>query len=180
VQSSYESNSDDSSLGNGNTTAILEHLKNHRFARFSCHREPETAKPLGACFKLYQGTCLTLLGIVWSRLQVPNVEFVFLSTGHTAELTGKSPADEEHHLTGPIQYCGFRSAIGTNRTMWATADVDGLYPAGNLYSSVFPDRWGGVSYCEGTTVSLWDAVKSLQRKKNMNIERWVNFVHYGI
>ena len=25
----YQSNSDDSSLGNGNTTAVLEHLKDH-------------------------------------------------------------------------------------------------------------------------------------------------------
>ena len=42
---------------------------------------------------------------------------------------GKSPVDEELHLTGAIQYCGFRRAVGT---IWAIADVYGPDLAGNF------------------------------------------------
>ncbi|KAI0300955.1 hypothetical protein BC826DRAFT_966599 [Russula brevipes] len=51
-----------------------------------------------------------------------NAEFAFLSACHTAEMADGSIADEALHLAAAVQYCGFRSVVGT---MWATADVDG-------------------------------------------------------
>jgi CHAT domain-containing protein len=63
---------------------------------------------------------LTLLEIVQSRL--PDAEFAFLSCCHAAEITAESVSDEALHLTAAMQYCGFRSVVGT---MWEMADTDG-------------------------------------------------------
>jgi len=155
-------------------TAMMEHLRGHQFAHVSCHGELEIGKPFNASFKLYGGSRLTLLDIVRSRLL--DAEVAFLAACHTAELTEESIVDEGLHLTGAVQYCGFRSVVGT---MWAMADIDGPDLAGSFYRTVFADRWEGVPYYERTAEALRDAVTSLRRKRNMRLERWVNFVHYG-
>lgn len=82
-----------------------------------------------------------VLDVVGSRL--PDAEFAFLAACHTAELTDDSPADEALHLTDAMQYCGFRSVVGT---MWAMADTDGRDLAGNFYKLVFSGRRTGVQY----------------------------------
>jgi len=109
-------------------------------------------------------------------ISTSDAEFAFLSACHTAEITEESIADEGLHLAAAVQYCGFRSVVGT---MWAMADLDGPDLAGHFYRSVFSDRWGGMPYYERTAEALRDAVKRLRRKKNMSLERWVNFVHHG-
>ncbi|KAH9957616.1 hypothetical protein BC827DRAFT_1224879 [Russula dissimulans] len=67
------------------------------------------------------------------------------------------------HLSAAVQYCGFRSVVGT---MWAMADIDGKFLAKEFYGS-------------RTAEALQDAVKELRRKKRASMERWVNLVHYG-
>ncbi|KAH9959332.1 CHAT domain-containing protein [Russula dissimulans] len=133
------------------STATLEHLRDHRFLHISSHGELETGKPFDASFKLNKGTRLTLLEIV--RSQLPTAEFAFLSACHTAEITEESIPDEGLHLAAAVQYCGFRSVVGT--------------------------RWEGIPYQERTAEALRDAVRRLRRKRGMTLERWVNFVHYG-
>jgi CHAT domain-containing protein len=155
-------------------TTALEHLGNHRFAHFSCHGKLEKGKPFEASFKLYKGARLTLLDFVRSQLRT--AEFAFLSACHTAELTEESIADEGLHLTAAVQYCRFRSVVGT---MWEMADIDGPGLAGNFYRSVFSDRRPELPYYERTAEALRDAVRNLRRKRNITLERWVNFVHYG-
>jgi CHAT domain-containing protein len=154
--------------------AALEHLRDHRFAHISCHGKLEKGKPFDAFFKLYEGTRLRLLDIV--RAQLPTAEFAFLSACHTAELTEESLADEGLHLAGAVQYCGFRSVVGT---MWAVADIDGPDLARSFYKSVFSDKWQGMPYYERTAEALRDSVRKLRKKRGMTLERWVNFVHYG-
>jgi CHAT domain-containing protein len=155
-------------------SATLEHLRDHRFAHISCHGMLETGKPFDASFKLYEGARLTLLDIL--RAQLPTAEFAFLSACHTAEITEESLADEGLHLTGAVQYCGFRSVVGT---MWAMADIDGPDLAGSFYKSVFSDKWQGMPYHERTAEALRDSVRKLRKRREMTLERWVNFVHYG-
>lgn len=53
-----------------------------------------------------------LLDIV--RRQLPSAEFAFLSACHTAELAEESLADEVLHLAAAMQFCGFRSVVGTS------------------------------------------------------------------
>ena len=105
-------------------------------------------------------------------------EIVFLLACHTAQLTDESIADEGLHLAAAMQYCGFRSVVGT---MWAVADTDGQFLAENLYKQVFSSRknWQGVPYYERTVKALRNAVRNLRRENGMTLERWVNFVHYG-
>jgi CHAT domain-containing protein len=93
-------------------------------------------------------------------------------------MTDESPSDEALHLAAAMQYCGFRSVVGT---MWEMADTDGRDLAGNFYRSLFTGRREGVDYYERTAEALRDAVVKLRRKKGigMSLERWVNYVHYG-
>jgi len=134
----------------------------------------EPGKPFESSFKLHKGKRLQLLDIIQS--QFPNAEFAFLSACHTAELTEESIADEVLHLAAAVQFCGFRSVVGT---MWAMADIDGRVLVRRFYHSVFSEEGQGVCYYERTAEALRDAVLSLRRKGGITMERWVNFVHYG-
>ena len=155
-------------------STVIEALRGSRFAHFACHGVLETGKPFEASFKLHADSRLTLLDIVRSRL--PDAEFAFLSCCHAAEITEDSVADEALHLTAAMQYCGFRSVVGT---MWAMADTDGRDLAKSFYGSLFSSRETNVPYYERSAHALRDATQKLRRKRGMKLERWVNFVHYG-
>ena len=155
-------------------SSVVDGLRGSRFAHFACHGELESGKPFEASFKLHGGERLTLLDIVQSRL--PDAEFAFLSCCHAAEITEKSLADEALHLTAAMQYCGFRSVVGT---MWEMADTDGRDLAKSFYDSLFSSQEAGVPYYERSSRALRDATVKLRRKRGISLERWVNFVHYG-
>jgi CHAT domain-containing protein len=156
-------------------TKVLARLRDHRFAHIICHGILEPRKPFEALFKLHNEKRLLLLDIV--RSQLPNAEFAFLSACHTAELTDESIADEVLHLAAAMQFCGFRSVVGT---MWAMADRDGRDLARSFYGSLFLDEAAqGTRYYDGTAEALRDAVVKLRRKAGITLERWVNYVHYG-
>ena len=154
---------------------VIEGLRGHRFAHFVCHGLLEAGKPFDASLELH-GDNLTLLNIVGSRL--PAAEFAFLSACHTAELTEGSAIDEGLHLAAAMQYCGFRSVVGT---MWAMADTDGEDLSKHFYKAIFVDNadQNGVPYHERSAWALQHTVKKLRKKRGMTLERWVNFVHYG-
>ncbi|KAH9170828.1 CHAT domain-containing protein [Lactarius sanguifluus] len=156
--------------------SALDGFQHHQFVHFACHGTLEARKPFDAGFELHGNERLTLLDIVRSR--VPAAEFAFLAACHTAELTDGSSADEGLHLAAAVQYCGFRSVVGT---MWAMANVDGPDLAKHFYKSVFLKREQGepVPYYQRSAGALRDAVKKLRRKRGITVERWVNFVHYG-
>ncbi|KAH9005615.1 CHAT domain-containing protein [Lactarius hatsudake] len=156
------------------SSSVVEGLRRSRFAHFACHGVLEVGKPFEASFELHGGSRLTLLDIVRSRL--PDAEFAFLSCCHTAEITEDSVADEALHLTAAMQYCGFRSVVGT---MWEMADTDGRDLAKNFYKSLFSGQETGVPYYERSAGALRDATQKLRRKRGISLERWVNFVHYG-
>jgi hypothetical protein len=155
-------------------TSVIEGLRGSQLAHFACHGMLEAGKPFGASFKLHGGSRLTLLEIVQSRL--PNAEFAFLSCCHAAEITAESVSDEALHLTAAMQYCGFRSIVGT---MWEMADTDGRDLAKNFYKSLFSRQDASVPYYERSAEALRDATQKLREKRGITLERWVNFVHYG-
>ena len=160
---------------NATNAAVVEGLKRHEFAHFACHGILEIGKPFDASFKLHGDDRLTLLDIVHSRL--PTAEFAFLSACHTAELTEESIDDEGLHLAAALQYCGFRSVVGT---MWAMADTDGRDVSRLFYRSMLSEAGEGeVPYHERSARALRDAVRELRDTKHVPLERWVNFVHYG-
>ena len=154
---------------------VIKGLREHRFAHFVCHGLLEAGKPFDASLELHNDN-LTLLAIV--RSQLPAAEFAFLSACHTAELTEGSAADEGLHLAAAIQYCGFRSVVGT---MWAMADTDGADLSKHFYKTLFSEKacQNEVSYHERSARALQSAVQRLRKKRGITLERWVNFVHYG-
>ena len=161
-------------------TSVLDGLRDHQFVHFVCHGTLEARKPFDAGFELHhpdpKRKRLTLLDIV--RSQLPAAEFAFLSACHTAELTDGSSADEVLHLAAAVQYCGFKSVVGT---MWAMANDDGPELAKHFYRSMFPRIEQGelVPYYKRSAGALRDAVRKLRKKRGITLERWVNFVHYG-
>ncbi|KAH8978015.1 CHAT domain-containing protein, partial [Lactarius akahatsu] len=155
-------------------SSVVEGLRGSRFAHFACHGVLETGKPFDASFKLHGGSRLTLLDIARSRL--PDAEFAFPSCCHAAEITQESIADEALHLTAAMQYCGFRSVVGT---MWEMADTDGRDLAKSFYKSLFSSQETREPYYERSAGALRDATQRLRRKRGITLERWVNFVHYG-
>ncbi|KAH9052213.1 CHAT domain-containing protein [Lactarius vividus] len=158
------------------STSIIDGFQHHRFVHFACHGTLEARKPFDAGFELHGNERLTLLEIIRSHL--PTAEFAFLSACHTAEATEGSVADEVLHLVAAVQFCGFRSVVGT---MWAMADMDGQDLAKYFYKLMFLKREKGeqVPYYKRSAGALRDAVKKLRRKRGVTLERWVNFVHYG-
>jgi CHAT domain-containing protein len=156
-------------------SAVLAGLRNHPFIHIVCHGTLEPGKPFEASFKLHRGKRLRLLDIV--RSQLPDAKFAFLSACHTAEMTDESIADEVLHLAAAMQFCGFRSVVGT---MWAMADIDGRDLAQYFYESLFSSGSPDIERLnERTAEALRDAVEKLRKKGGITLERWVNFVHYG-
>jgi tetratricopeptide (TPR) repeat protein len=155
-------------------STVLEGLRGSHLAHFACHGALEAGKPFEASFKLHGASRLTLLEIVQSRL--PDAEFAFLSCCHAAEITAESISDEALHLTAAMQYCGFRSVVGT---MWEMVDTDGRDLAKNFYKSLFSRKDSSVPYYERSAEALRDATQKLRGKRGITLERWVNFVHYG-
>ncbi|KAI9433835.1 CHAT domain-containing protein [Lactarius indigo] len=158
-------------------TAIIDGFQHHRFVHCrsaTVHWRP--ANPLMPDSSFMETERLTLLEIIRSHL--PMAEFAFLSACHTAEATEGCAKDEVLHLVAAVQFCGFRSVVGT---MWAMADLDGQDLAKHFYKSMFPKREKGepVAYYKRSAGALRDAVKKLRRKRGVTLERWVNFVHYG-
>ena len=154
-------------------STVIDGFHHHRFVHFACHCKLKAGKPFEAGFELYGGARLTLLEIV--RSHIPTAEFAFLSACHTAEVTEGSIMDEGLHLAAAVQYCGFRSVVGT---MWAMVDEDGRDLAENFYKALFSNS-RGIPYHERSAKALRFAVKKLRRKRSITLERWVNFVHYG-
>ncbi|KAI9451569.1 CHAT domain-containing protein [Lactarius psammicola] len=158
-------------------SAVINGFRHHQFVHFACHGTLEAGNPFEAGFELYGDERLTLLEIVRSHL--PTAEFAFLSACHTAEVTEGSIVDEVLHLAAAVQYCGFRSVVGT---MWAMVDEDGRDLAEHFYKALFSTtsrREQGIPYHERSAKALRFAVKKLRRKKRITLERWINFVHYG-
>ncbi|KAI9433869.1 hypothetical protein H4582DRAFT_2081560 [Lactarius indigo] len=137
--------------------AVVDGFRHHQFVHFACHGTLEAGKPFEAGFELYGDERLTLLEIV----------------------TEGSIVDEVLHLAAAVQYCGFKSVVGT---MWAMVDEDGRDLAEHFYKALFSTtsrRDQGVPYHERSAKALRFAVKKLRKKKRIALERWVNFVHYG-
>ena len=152
---------------------VIDGFHHHPFVHIATTSTLKPGNPFAAGFELHGGERLTLLQIV--RLNLPDAEFAFLSACHSAEITEGSVVDEVLHLAAAVQYCGFRSVVGT---MWAMADEDGLDLAEYFYEALFANP-RGTPYHERSAKALRFAVKKLRRKRRTTLERWVNFVHYG-
>ncbi|KAI0251109.1 CHAT domain-containing protein [Lactifluus subvellereus] len=153
---------------------VIARLPMHPWVHFACHGMLQPGRPFEPSFLLQDNTHLTLLRIAKSHL--PTAELAFLAACHTAELTDDGTPDEVLHLTAAMQFSGFRSVIGT---MWAMADKDGKDLSEHFYRKMFTAGAQVTSY-EQSAKALRHATQKLRAEKGILLERWVNFVHYGL
>ena len=150
---------------------VLRRLPQHSWAHFACHGHlGDNSQPFHASFQLHGDSRLTLLDLIQARL--PNAELAFLSACHSAAGDLTTP-DETIHLAAALQFCGFRSVVGT---LWTMADRDGPIISKEFYKYMFRN---------GNKVDFRDSAEALNvatramRKNRVPLRRWITFVHIG-
>ncbi|EJD00495.1 uncharacterized protein FOMMEDRAFT_159198 [Fomitiporia mediterranea MF3/22] len=151
--------------------AVIESLRDTKWVHFTCHGHLDS-KPLDSSFKLHDGR-LSLLDIVKAHL--PNAEFAFLSACHTVEQHYEGAQDEVLHLSAAMQFCGFRSVIGS---MWELYDPDGPRFAKVIYQHMNMGPKSEAKY-KRAAGALREAVLELEERQDATTENWVNLVHIG-
>ncbi|VDB87412.1 unnamed protein product [Peniophora sp. CBMAI 1063] len=152
---------------------IFEHLLRAKIVHFSTHGELRATRPFESHFVLHNDERLSLLQIMRSRLERP--ELAFLAACHAAAGTHRSP-DEALSLASALLFCGFRSAVGT---LWTMADEDGPVLTRLFYERLLlhRDAEGGAD-CSRSAEALSEAVREM-RKRGVPVERWSTFIHVG-
>jgi len=155
-----------------NHDKVLRGLQQHSWAHFACHGHlGDITQPFRASFKLHGGSSLTLLELIQATL--PNAELAFLSACHSAEGGAITP-DEPIHLAAALQFCGFRSVVGT---LWEMDDEDGPTISKEFYKHMFR-KSGNKANFRDSAEALNVAIRAL-RKNRVPLERWILFVHIG-
>jgi CHAT domain-containing protein len=151
--------------------AVLSSLKLHLWVHFACHgiQDPQ---PYKSRFILHDDTHLTLLDLIKARL--PNAEFAFLSACHSAAGDLHGTPDEIIHLAAALQFCGFRSVVGT---LWAMGEPDAPDMARDFYKYML-DRPESTVDFKDAAIALNRATRQM-RGRGVPVDRWVNFVHIG-
>ncbi|KAG1908941.1 uncharacterized protein F5891DRAFT_938073 [Suillus fuscotomentosus] len=101
-----------------------------------------------------------------------NPQFAFLSACHTTVGDKKRP-DESIHLAEAMQFCGFRSVIGS---MWSVDNEVACEVISALYRKLIGDS--KKLDCTGAAVVLHKAVRLLHKK--IPLEQQIVFVHIGV
>ncbi|KAH8115661.1 CHAT domain-containing protein [Phellopilus nigrolimitatus] len=153
--------------------AVIDNLRDQNWVHFACHGHLNPEEPFKHAFQLFGGDRLTLLDII--RSDLPNAEIAFLSACHSAGQIIDDSREEVLHLAAAMQFCGFRSVIGT---MWAMADDDGPFVAKKFYECMLAEDSPEVAF-KRSAKALHETIQRLRRRRGMTVERWVNFIHIG-
>lgn len=95
-----------------NCMKVIQGLQKHPWSHFACHGILDPVPfPGHSCFKLHEKERLELIELVKARL--PGAELGFLSACHAAAAGVTGAPDEVIHLSAAMQFCGFRSVVGT-------------------------------------------------------------------
>ena len=154
-----------------NHDTVLSSLKDHSWAHFACHGHLNN-QPFHSSFQLHDHSRLALIDLIPARLA--DAELAFLSACHTAAGDMVGTPDEVIHLAAAMQFCGFRSVVGT---LWAMEDVDGRDATEDFYRHMFRTP-GTIPNFRDSAEALNLATKKM-RKRKLGLDRWVKFVHIG-
>lgn len=150
--------------------AVLASLQSHPWVHFACHGYQVMDQSFKPWFQLHGGEHLTVLDL--EKSQLPNVELAFISMCHSAGPC-QSP-NKFNNLTTTLQFCGFKSVIGT---LWGMVDDVGPVFADAFYKHMFRNA---------DTVDVKEAAEALNiatrklRKQNIPLEQWINLIHVGV
>ena len=152
---------------------VLHGLQQHSWAHFACHGHlGDNSQPFHASFQLHDKNHLTLLDLIQARL--PNSEFAFLASCHSAAGDPNTP-DETIHLAAALQFCGFRSVVGT---LWEFADKAGPIVSKAFYNYMFRNP-GNKADIRDSARALSMAIREL-RKRGVPLNYWIVLVHIGV
>ncbi|KAH8103699.1 CHAT domain-containing protein [Phellopilus nigrolimitatus] len=154
--------------------AVIDNFRDHDWVHIACHGHLNYEEPFLHAFQLFGKDRLTLLDIIQSNL--PNAEFAFLSTDHSAGQTVGGAREEVLHLAAAMQFSGFRSVIAT---MWAMADDDGPFVAKEFYKRIFAEEDSPELGFKRSARALRETIQRLRKRRGMTVERWVNYIHIG-
>ena len=154
-----------------NHDTVLSGLRTHSWAHFACHGHLND-QPFHSSFQLHGNSRLELVKLI--PAQFPDAELAFLSACHTAAGDVIGTPDEVVHLAAALQFCGFRSVVGT---MWAMEDEDGCDVARDFYQYMFRTP-GALPNFRDSAEALHMAIREM-RKRGLGMDRWVKFVHVG-
>ncbi|KAG1830277.1 TPR-like protein [Suillus subalutaceus] len=149
----------------------LDALNHNQWLHLACHGMPNRQQPFESSFAMRDGP-LMIKDIIRSNWQ--NSEFAFLSACHTTVGDEKSP-DESIHLAAAMQFCGFRSVIGS---MWSVDDEVARQVASVFYRKLIRVDDSRRLDCTHAAAALHKAVKSLRNK--IPLEQQIVFVHMGV
>ncbi|KAG1878122.1 TPR-like protein [Suillus subalutaceus] len=152
--------------GNATVEGAIDALNHNQWLHLACHGMPNRQQPFESSFAMRDGP-LMIKDIIRSNWQNP--EFAFLSACHTTVGDEKSP-DESIHLAAAMQFCGFRSVIGS---MWSVDDEVARQVVSAFYCNLIDDSTR--LDCTRAAVALHKAVKSLRNK--IPLEQQIVFVH---
>ena len=154
-----------------NHDTVLSGLRTHSWVHFACHGHLND-QPFHSSFQLHDHSRLELVKLI--PVQCPDAELAFLSACHSAEGDVVGTPDEVVHLAAAMQFCGFRSVVGT---LWAMEDVDGCDVTKDFYQHMFRIP-GAVPNFRDSAEALHLATRAM-RKRGLGLDRWVKFVHVG-
>jgi CHAT domain-containing protein len=148
----------------------LDALNHNQWLHLACHGMPNRTQPFESSFTMRDGP-LMIRDIIRSNWQNP--EFAFLSACHTT-VGDKESLDESIHLAAAMQFSGFRSVIGSMRSV---DDEVAQEVVSTFYNNLVDDS--GRLDCARAAVALHKAVKKL-RRNNVPLEQQIVFVHMGV
>ncbi|KAG1736576.1 CHAT domain-containing protein [Suillus lakei] len=151
----------------GTVSGATQALKTNSWVHLACHGRQDFVQPFESSFAL-RDKPLRLLDII--QAEPENPEFAFLSACHTA-VGDKNAPDEVIHLAAGMQFCGFRSVIGT---MWAVDDTTAHHMVKEFYDAMFT----GKIDCRNAARALNKASKSVDKDK-VPMDQRVVFIHIG-
>ncbi|PSR71021.1 hypothetical protein PHLCEN_2v13125 [Hermanssonia centrifuga] len=153
--------------------SVLLNLRDHSWVHFACHGSLDASSPFKSGFMLHDKK-LSIRNIMQAKL--PNAELAFLAACHSAasESMSKTP-DEVLTLAAAMQFCGFRSIVGT---LWTMSDNDGPVLAEKFYKHMLRN---GLDHTDvrDSAEAVHLATKSM-REAGVPLHRWTTFVHVGI
>jgi CHAT domain-containing protein len=155
-----------------NRETLLPYLEQYSWIHFACHGHLVAREPFLSSFQLHDNERLTLSDLMKARL--PDGELAFLSACNSAAINVDDTPDEVIHLAAGLQFCGFRSVVGT---LWSMADIDGPDVAKDFYKYMFREA-GGIGDFRDSAMALNYATREM-RKRGVPVDRWINFVHIG-
>jgi CHAT domain-containing protein len=158
--------------GQANRETLLPRLQQYSWVHFACHGHLSPKEPFLSSFQLHDNERLTLADLMKARF--PNAELAFLSACNSAAIDVNNTPDEVIHLAAALQFCGFRSVVGT---LWAMVDMDGPDVAEDFYRYMFREQGSAVDFRD-SAMALNHATREM-RKRCVPIDRWINFVHIG-